>query len=161
MLSKIFRDSLYSRIIDFKPTLCRITIKSIYKAVLPPLDDELAKKVGLTTIDELKPKIEADLHKRAEDEMKDQMRAQVEDSLLERYHFDIPTSLVEKQRREMVDYKMKELRKHEHSKEHLHAMAKEIEADVAKELDRAYRLYFLTRAKLPKNKISGFTKESS
>jgi trigger factor len=144
---------------DFKPTLCRITIKEIMTSVLPPLDDELAKKVGLQTIDELKPKVEQDLQKRAEDERKDQLRAQVENLLLEKYDFDIPASLIATQIKETIDHRLLELKKHEHSKEHLKTMAKEIEANAHIELNRAYRLYFLTRKIAEENNIGVFENE--
>jgi trigger factor len=144
---------------DFKPTLCRLTIKGIMTCVLPPLDDELAKKVGLQTIDELRPKVEQDLQKRAEDERKDQLRAQIENLLLEKYDFDIPASLIVTQLKETVDHKLVELKKHEHSKEHLQAMAKEIEANAYVELNRAYRLYFLTRKIAEEHNIGVFENE--
>lgn len=144
---------------SFKPTLCRITIKAIMTSALPPLDDELAKKVGLQTIDELKPKVEQDLQKRAEDERKDQLRAQIENILLEKYDFDIPASLIATQMKETLSHKLAELRKHEHSKEHLQAMAKEIEANTSVELQRAYRLYFLTRKIAEENNIGVFENE--
>lgn len=144
---------------DFKPTLCRITIKAITTAELPPLDDELAKKVGLTKIDELRPKVEQDLQKRAEEERKDKLRAQVENQLLAQYDFDIPASLIAPQLKETVQHRVAELKKHENSKEHLQQMAKDIEQNTLQELNRAYRLYFLTRKIAEEHNIGVYENE--
>jgi trigger factor len=144
---------------DFLPTLCRITIKGIKVATLPPLDDELAKKVGLKAIEELKPKIEEDLERQAEDEKKDQLRAQVEKQLLEKYVFDIPASLIAKHINNITAQKLQELRKHEHSQDHLKSMAKEIETNAFVDLNRAYRLYFLTHKIAEEHQIGVFENE--
>ena len=75
------KDDNLDATVDFKPTLCRITINKIRTATLPPLDDALAVKVGVTTLEELRPRVEDDLNRRAEGIMKDQVRAQVEQIL--------------------------------------------------------------------------------
>lgn len=143
----------------FKSTLCRITIRGVKTAQLPDLNDELAQKIGLKTMDELRPKVEQDLHKRAEEEVQDQLRAQVEDSLLELYKFDIPSSLIDKQRKEMIRSRVHEHHGHQHSKEDMQKLTQEIEASVDQELDRAYRLYFLTNQFAEQRQIRVFENE--
>jgi trigger factor len=130
---------------EFKPTLCRITINKIKTAQPFPLNDELAQKVGLKTIDELKPRVEQDLNRRADDEVRDELRAQIEDLLLEKYPFDIPHSLIDKQRKELLDRRVGDLSRREVDPEKMIAMVKEIEEEINKELDRAYRLFFISR----------------
>src|SRR5262249_7600353 len=39
---------------DFKPTHCRLTVKTIKKAILPALDEALAKKVGCDSVEQLR-----------------------------------------------------------------------------------------------------------
>jgi trigger factor len=132
----------------FIPTLCRITIKAIWKSELPPLDDALAKKAGLKTIDELRIKVKEDLENRSNKDEQNELRAQVEKLILEKYPF--PASLIEKQSKEMIADRIQKLKKHEHSTEHLTQMSKEIETNIMDELTKAYRLYFLTQ-KIAKN----------
>ena len=48
---------------DFKPTPVRVTIKSIKQADLPAVDDELAKKAGVDTVEELQKRIVSSLER--------------------------------------------------------------------------------------------------
>ena len=144
---------------EFVPTLCRITINKIKTAKPFPLTDELAQKVGLKSIDELKPRVEQDLNRRAEEEKQDQLRAQVEDLLLEKYPFDIPQSLIDKQRKELLDKRVEDLTRREADPQKMIGMVKEIEEGINKELDRAYRLFFISRKIAEENGIQVFENE--
>lgn len=79
---------------DFKPTQCRITLKVIKEAILPEANDELAKKTGLKTFEDLQNRLRQDLTRQAQESAKKQLRSQVEKLLLEKYEFEIPASLV-------------------------------------------------------------------
>ncbi len=135
---------------EFIPTHCRITIKEIWKSELPALDDDLASKVGVSNIEELKTRIRKNLENQSDQEQKNKLRAQIENRVLEKYPFDIPASLIEVQRKEIVAQRLAQLKKHEHSQEKLSEMTKAIEENVLDELVRAYRLYFLVH-KIAKN----------
>ena len=143
----------------FTPTLCNITIKKIKTAELPPLDDELAKKVGVQTLDELKPRIETDLNRRSVAEMQDQLRAQVEEILLKEYSFEIPHSLIEKQRKELLDQRVRELSRSEVPPEQMADRVQTLQSDLTSELDRAYRLFFISRKIADENNIQVYEKE--
>ncbi len=81
---------------DFKPTLCRIAIKKIKVPTRHPLNQELATKVGLTAIEELRTRVEADLERNAKEEQQQGMREQVIQLLKSNYKFDIPLSVYDK-----------------------------------------------------------------
>ncbi len=130
----------------FRPTPCIITIDAIKSAVYPPLDDELAKKVGLQTIGELRPRVEADLHQKAEEETQDLLRAQIEEQLIASYPFDIPASLIDNQKKEMAGKRIRQANLAGLSPEKLDQKVKEIHQATQDELIRSYRLFFLTRA---------------
>lgn len=80
---------------NFRSVPFRVTVNGIWKGVKPAADDELAKRVGLTTIDELHTKINERLeHEVEEDAHKLQIQA-LEQLLIEKYPFDIPQSYID------------------------------------------------------------------
>ncbi|MEJ5359101.1 MAG: trigger factor [Desulfobacterales bacterium] len=74
----------------------RVTLREIRTEVLPPIDDDLARRIGpYTTLEELRGKIVSQLEegyrKRVEQELNEQAFRQ----LLERVSFEVPEALVE------------------------------------------------------------------
>lgn len=130
---------------DFQPTKCKITIKSIKEAKLPPVDEELVKKVGLQSLEEFRPKVRKSLEIRAENDQKNEVRAQVEEFLINNYLFDIPASLISAERKEHLDRRVQELSKNEVPVEEMVEQVKKIEENIDNELQKSYRLYFLTQ----------------
>lgn len=129
---------------EFKPTHCRITIRAIYTSTLPELDDAFAKKLGVETFADLKPRVEVELNKRADAEAQDQKRAQVEGQLLSLYNFDLPGSIIQEQKKRMVAEKLAHLQK-AGTTTPLAELRQEVDREVTEELNRAYRLFFLCR----------------
>lgn len=144
---------------DFKPTLCKIHINKHWTAVLPTIDDTLASKVGVATLGELRPRIEQDLNRRADAEMQDQLRAQVEDYLLKTYPFDLPSSLLEAQRKEMLNRHVRQLSEANEAPEAMAGKVRTAQVEIDRELDRAYRLFFLSRKVAEENGIQVYERE--
>jgi trigger factor len=138
----------------FKPTLCRITIKAIKRAKLPDLNDEFAKKVGLKTIEELRPRVEADLNKQADLEKQSQFRAQLEQIILKNYAFDLPASIFEKQRREMISQRLRE-----EPPPISEERAKQISQEVQEKLQEAYQMFFSCQKIAEENGIQVYESE--
>lgn len=84
---------------EFKPKKVRITVQMIEEAELPPIDDTLAKNLGVTTTDEIRTSVEKLLNKQIEDHIRNQQREQANAFLLSEYPFDLPPTLVEKEAR--------------------------------------------------------------
>lgn len=127
----------------FIPTKCSITIKSIKNAILPELNDELAEKTGVKTIQELLPRIRQDLEQRENEHVKSILHTQLEDQLLDKFPFDIPSSLTKKEIKERVDYEISQLSP-SLSEEEKKNRTSEIEQRVAQNINDAYRLAFLS-----------------
>ena len=79
------------------PKEVELTLVSIEKPLLPPIDDALAKKVGVTTVEEMRQNLEKILNRRAEEERDESYRIQVIDHLLENYPFNLPKSALTKE----------------------------------------------------------------
>ncbi len=129
---------------DFKATKCRVTINGHQKAVLPPLDDALATKVGAPNLEELNKRIIQSLEKSSEDAAREGLRHQIEDALIEKYQFDIPLSLIKEDRKNRISHALSHVEKNSMSKEDYEKRSKEITDKVSQDLLNAYRLFFIT-----------------
>ena len=80
---------------DTKPTV-EVTLKEIKEAVLPPVDDELARAATeFDTLEELRADIETRLREQLTEEADSQFRADVLDALVEASSVDVSTRLVD------------------------------------------------------------------
>jgi trigger factor len=78
----------------FQPTLCRITLRGIWHADKPVMDDELAKKAGVESLAVLREKIQQSLENQAVATLQQKRWEQLTKILAQRFPFDLPTSLV-------------------------------------------------------------------
>lgn len=77
---------------DFVARKCRITIKDVQTAHLPEVNDELAKKAGVQSVDELKKNIQDQQNGQHSQERQNALRRQVRDHLIAHYPFDLPAT---------------------------------------------------------------------
>ena len=81
-----------------------VTLNEIHEKVLPPLDDELARKVSeFETLDALRQNIERDLREQLEAELEAQFRTAAVDALVEATKVDPGGPLVEVRTRELLN----------------------------------------------------------
>lgn len=139
---------------EFKPRHCRIVIKAIQKPNLPEINEDLAKKVGTTSVPQMRERIKANLEKQAENAMRQKLRGQVEELLLEKYDFDLPTSLLDGEKKASLSNRMKVLRKQKESEDSLAKRKEEIEAEAFKEAHENLKLFFISRKIADQNHIS-------
>jgi trigger factor len=86
-----------------KEVTFKVVVKEIRERVLPPLDDDFAKDVGAyKDLDELKERIETDLHKAHEHRLKEELRQAAIDQLLQANPLEIPSYLVERRTGELL-----------------------------------------------------------
>ncbi len=81
----------------FKPSKVRLTIKAIEGAKLPELTEELLKKMGADSEEDLKQKIEKQLNEQADEHVSDRLKDQAVEFLIKEYSFELPKSLVRKE----------------------------------------------------------------
>lgn len=122
----------------------KATVEAIWQGNLPAVDDELAKKVGLQTIDELHQKIQERLEKENQlqaDEIKQQA---LELFLIEHYPIDLPTSMVEADKQARLKHYTEQL-KRQHQENYLRENRSRIETAMEESTKRSLQLYFLLR----------------
>jgi trigger factor len=79
-----------------------VKIKEIKAKILPPLDDEFAKDLGDSSLEELKAKLMGEIEKEKALALEQQLKNQAVDQLIEGNPFEVPESLVEEQAKAMV-----------------------------------------------------------
>ena len=80
-----------------------LKLKDVLKRTLPKVDDELAKSIGIESLDELRTKIKEDLGHQLEKQAQTKMRRELMDLLVEKNpSIEPPASLVEQEAERLV-----------------------------------------------------------
>ncbi len=77
--------------------LFRVSVVDVKQQVLPALDDELAKDVGVDSLALLRERVRAEITRRKEAERRTEERSALLKSLVDRHQVDLPPSLVERE----------------------------------------------------------------
>jgi trigger factor len=73
----------------------QLTLQSVKEKRLPALDDDLARDLGIESLETLRSQIRTDLEKRVSDESERDLRESLVDSLLQANAFEAPSSMVD------------------------------------------------------------------
>lgn len=130
---------------EFKPTKCKITIKKIKKPTIPELDEELAKKAGANSLEDLNMKIKKKLDTEADSEVREKLRKQLEKELLDLYPFEVPGSFVQREKKTRIDYSRRAMEKAGKNQEEIKHQLAKMETDLDQEISDSLRLFFLAR----------------
>ncbi len=141
------------------PKKVKVTLLRIEKAKLPAIDDELAKKVGVSTAKEMREKLEALLKKQAEDHVKKNYRDQVNEYLVETYPFELPKTILQRE----TQFRIKQLVSDPQFQMKLVKMSEEEKkqtlTDIEKMGEKAVRLFYISRKIIKDEKIQITPKE--
>ena len=105
---------------EMEPKRVKVTIKKVEKALLPELNDEFAKKMGVSDVGSLRETVRMMLQRNLDAASRDKEREKVNDHLMASYNFELPLSLIqtehahrlaqaEKQRGELDEEEKKKL----------------------------------------------------
>ncbi|NRA66318.1 MAG: trigger factor [Pseudobacteriovorax sp.] len=78
-----------------KTVVCQTQVSSLKKLNLPELNDELAKEIGLDSLDALKTNIQERLDQQVEQANRNLIEANILDQLAAKNEFDVPPSMVD------------------------------------------------------------------
>lgn len=137
---------------DFKPTQFRVTVKALYKGETPALDDALATRVGLKTMDELKTKIKEKLEREAQDKSSEDEMTQLEQLLLQKYQFDLPRSLIDANKKSRLNDYLNQLRS-QNQDGYIQSNRRQIEQSVENATVHQLQLFFILRKVAAENQI--------
>jgi trigger factor len=138
---------------EFKPRRVRLTVKAIEKTDLPELNDDLAKQLGLSKVEEIEPRVTEILTKIAAHYEKEKKREQVT-KFLDGIHFELPRSLIERE----AEFRFQQMVQNPGAKEEWEGLSsdkrKQQVAGWLQEAEKAVRLFYLCRTLLAKERIS-------
>lgn len=133
----------------------KLHVKGIEHAKLPPLDDELAQKVGVKSVSELRERLHGLLTKQANEMHNKALREKIAEQLIERVPFDVPASVLEKEANHRIAHMLKNAAFAKKWKESMSEEEKAAQkSDVTKQSENAIRLFYLCRMIVSDNKIS-------
>jgi trigger factor len=85
-----------------KEAVFQVTVKEIKEKKLPNLDDDFAKDLGLTSLEELKGKVRENLQKELTAKADRAVEEQIDQALLDNHQFSVPPTLVEERTRTLT-----------------------------------------------------------
>lgn len=128
---------------NFRSLPFRVTVHSIWHGNLPAVDDELAKRVGLQTVDDLNKKIDERLNQEVEEEAFRQEVQTIEKLLVERYPIDIPQSYIDSNKDARLSDYLEQLEEQE--RDYTEEDYKQIEQSIEQSTIFNLQLFFLLR----------------
>ncbi|CRX37770.1 trigger factor [Estrella lausannensis] len=135
---------------DFKSTRCKVTVKAIKASVLPPIDDQLAAKVGLKSKDELYQKVKENLEKQHQEVAREKRREALGNLIAKSYNFEVPYSITSSNAQKRITEKSQHLAKESNGEVDVKKLD-EIEAETRKEVELLARWQFIAQ-KIAKEK---------
>lgn len=129
----------------FEEKKIKVSVKSVEEPVLPAVDDDLAKKVGVDSADNMKERLNYLLKKQVREDIQSELRDQVSEQMLKLYPFDLPKSLVDKE----VNYRMSQIESNPSDKARLSKLsAEDLEKEkekVREQAEKAVKLFFISK----------------
>lgn len=137
----------------FLPKKVRVTLKKIQTPHYPPIDDDLAQKVGVQTTQELRENLEKLLSAQADKAAQEKYRKQITTHLLEKYPFELPKTLLVKE----TQFRIKQLLQDAEFQKEVVTMnddqKKEILKTIESQGEKAVRLFYLSRRVIEKHHL--------
>ncbi len=132
----------------------RITLHKIEAPILPPIDDELAKKVGVTSKEEMYRRLKDLMQKQEAERTQNKNRDLLAEALLAGVQFDIPASILDKELRYRMNQRFQDPVFHNRwkilSKDEQDKRQEEFREDA----EKAIRMFYICRKVVYDNKIS-------
>ena len=86
-----------------QPVTFDVQVKSIKKKVLPDLNDELATKLGMKSIDDLKDAVKNDIEESDKKRIKDDLKNRLLKTLVENNPVEVPPTMLSRQREALIN----------------------------------------------------------
>lgn len=104
-LNLTFPENYHSKDLAGKPVQFAVTVKKIEEPVLPPIDGELAKRLGVPDgdVDKLRTEIRQNMERELENTLNSMQKKAVMDKLLEVTPVDVPNTLIENEAQHLAE----------------------------------------------------------
>lgn len=147
---------------EFKAKNVRLIINEVQTSIPHDVNDELAVKVGVKSVEEMRNNLTTLITKQSNEEHFDKVREKVSEHIVEHTEFSIPKSLLEKE----FSHRINTQKKSPGFEKKWKAMSKEEQethsARVLKESTKALKMFYISKYIVEKNKLPiGFAKKST
>jgi len=129
--------------VEAPPSSISVTVQKIETAEMPALDDELAKKFGLETFNELKEKVETHLSDKEQQRIRDEKHIEVQQYLIDNYPFDVPKTILDKEIEAAKKDLISDLVSKSYSDEKIKESQPEIEKAAKNKAEQTVRLHYI------------------
>lgn len=136
-----------------KKAVFRVEVKCVKEKKLPEINDELAKKAGKDTWQDVKEYVNDQIREKKETNTKILMKNQIIEQLFKSHSFSVPQSMVKRQLKIFMDTAADELRRKGLDEETLKTKIGELKPQLLKEAELKVRLYFILDEIASKEKI--------
>jgi len=137
-----------------KPGEVKIKIQQVLREKVPPVDDDLAKALGVEGgLEELRKKVEESLLREKEQADRKRIEEELLDQLLAEYPFDLPQAIVDEQVESRIKRAKAEMEAQGLPPEEIAAKVAAMKEEVRDEDVRAIKTFFLVREIAKKEKI--------
>lgn len=137
----------------FQKKPVRVVVHMVEGASLPPLDEEFTKKVGATSLSDLRERVLSDLQSQAKSKERSLYHEQVSRFLVDTYPIDLPPSVVQNEK----EHRLSQALRHEGNQKEWEGMSAEekqkVEAKMEIEAQDAVRIFYLSRHIVQQEKI--------
>jgi trigger factor len=138
----------------FEPKKVRLTIVKIQECSPPELDEAFAQKLGVENMGDVRTQLRRILEQKAEEHYEAKLREQVSERLLEKYPFELPRSMVERE----TEFRLKQLLSDPKYDNYWDKMSeterREVIESIYHQSVKAIRMFFLCRKLCEEAKIS-------
>lgn len=138
----------------------KITVKEVFTAELPAIDEKLSERFGIKTPEELKEAIKKQLEQQYHEQVGGLMRKIVQQELLKHYSFDLPETFIEEETEDRIKQRHEELRSQGTSEEEIKQELDAHKAEIRTSAERSLQLYFLIQQITTKQNIQTSEQET-
>ncbi|MDR2032485.1 MAG: trigger factor [Azoarcus sp.] len=110
----VFPDNYHAKELSGQPATFEVSLKEVAEPVLPEIDAEFARSLGIADgdIDKMRAEIEANLRREVKNRLKSRVKQQVMDALLKTHPIEAPKALVEMEIDQLMENMREELEQH-------------------------------------------------
>ena len=126
-----------------KKAVFKVNVVAIKEKVVPSVNDDFAKDLGLESLEILKTRVQESLQKERDQQSQGAVEKQIVDRLLEGNAFAVPASLVQKHAEYLLNRQRERMGQQGISKDDADKMIERFKADAQKEAEKEVRLAYI------------------
>jgi trigger factor len=138
---------------QYQPKKVSVTLHEIQEAKLPEVDENLAKKVGVNSVEEMKEALMGQLKTKLDAEHQDAQREKLCEVLLEHYAFDLPKSLIQREYEHRMNFLHNDKNFEKNWKKMSFDEQEAMKSKTMKESENAIKLFYLFRKVMLDHKV--------